>query len=266
MIELKWRDIVFSVDDSKPGNAYFMMGVRKSGSTMFFKIAHFLARRSGYHYVDVSATLFPKNISVGQWVRDPSISNIIRGGNVYAGFRVFPSGAMENPIYQEAKKVLLIRDPRDALVSEYFSNAYSHSLPAATGNSGPRESLLQQRQIALATPIDEYVSTRMPVMRRTLQEYEPVLKDPKALILKYEDIVFRKADMINRILAHFNWQCSPQEIESIVGKVDIKPDKEDPKQFIRRVTPGDHRDKLQPSTISRINHELAGILTAMGYA
>ena len=123
MTQIDLRGVTFNIDESRGGDAFFMMGVRKSGSSMFFKIARALTLHNGYNYVDVAGTLFNKNIKVGEWVKNPAINAIIKGGNVYSGFRNFPAGAWNNPVSLAAKKVLLVRDPRDALVSEYLSNA-----------------------------------------------------------------------------------------------------------------------------------------------
>ena len=265
MTQIDLRGVTFNIDESRGGDAFFMMGVRKSGSSMFFKIARALALHNDYNYVDIAGTLFHKNIKVGEWVKDPALSEIIKGGNVYAGFRNFPAGVARNPVFLAARKVLLVRDPRDALVSEYFSNAYSHSLPKATSQSGARENLLAQREIALATPIDDYVSTRARMLARTLGDYKMVLGDEKLLLLKYEDIIFRKEEMIQDLVRHFGWECSPAKLREIVASVDVVPSEEVSTNFIRKVVPGDHKEKLTSATIDKINRDLASVLRAYGY-
>ena len=266
MTPIDVRGITFKVDETRGGDAFFMMGVRKSGSSMFFKMARALTLHNGYNFVDVAGTLFNKNIKVGQWLRDPAINEIIKGGNVYAGFRNYPVAAEKNPIFMYARKVLLVRDPRDALVSEYFSNAYSHSLPKATEGTGARENLLAQREIALSTPIDDYVATRARMMARTMAEYQPVLADERTLLLRYEDIIFQKDRMIEDLVRHFGWRCEPAKLKEIVAQVDVRPAEEVSTNFIRKVTPGDHRDKLMPATIERIDRDLAPVLRSFGYA
>src|SRR5687767_7409469 len=99
MMVVELSGIQFEVADDRDGPAFFMMSVRKCGSSMFFKIARQLALSNSVNYVDVAGPLFSRNIKVGEWVRSPAINDIIRGGNVYAGFRNFPSGAANNPIF-----------------------------------------------------------------------------------------------------------------------------------------------------------------------
>jgi hypothetical protein len=40
---------------------------------------------------------------------------------------------------------------------------------------------------------------------------------------------------------------------------------EDPHKFVRRVTPGDHRVKLNPATIKTLNDLLAPVMETFGY-
>ena len=61
-------------------------------------------------------------------------------GRVYGGFRSMPLVFAQSELYRRSRKILLVRDPRDALVSEYFSLAYSHGLPEAEGDGGARAS------------------------------------------------------------------------------------------------------------------------------
>lgn len=257
--------VTFEIDESKSGPAFFVLGVRKSGSSMLNRVAQLLSRFNSYNFVDVAGRLFTNNIKVGQWIRDPSFSEIIYEGNVYGGFRNCPLGIKDNDIFKQAKKILLVRDPRDALVSEYFSNAYSHSLPATNDGGGARGDLLQQREAALTTPIDGYVLSRARMMRRTVAEYVPLSTERNTLLLKYEEIIFAKDAMIQDIIGHFGWLCRPKQLEAILGWVDVKPDQENPKQFIRKVTPGDHQEKLRHETIDQLNKELADVLGVFGY-
>jgi hypothetical protein len=43
------------------------------------------------------------------------------------------------------------------------------------------------------------------------------------------------------------------------------PDEERPTEFVRRVSPGDHIDKLSPATIARLNELLRQPMDLLGY-
>ena len=261
-LKIKNGKLAFDVDTESKGNTYFVLGVRKSGSTMLGNIVNFLARRQGVNIVDIPGTAFRKGFVVGHW-EDSDLSPIIHPGNVYTGFRNFINGVTLSPYWPEARKIFMFRDPRDALVSQYFSDAYSHSLPPE-GAEG-HKIFLEKREEARATPIDEYVMKRANGMRRTMMAYKPLLEDPTCLCLRYEEHIFMKKRMISKILKHFEWDIHPGVVEKLLEKVDIVPDQENQKSFVRKAVPGDHRVKLSPETIRRLDKRLAEVLETFDY-
>lgn len=265
-MELDITGARFTVEEGKTGPACFVLGVRKSGSTMFNTACHMLAEANGVNFVDVAQPLFQANVPAGAWTRERHINRLIHPGNAYGGFRVYPTGLRENRRFRLGKKILLVRDPRDALVSEYFSNAYSHRLPKASGESGVRERLLAQREKALGSSVDAYVLERAELMRRTIAAYEEILEDEGLLVLRYEDIIFAKEKMLRDVAAHFRWRCEAEDMARIIARIDVRPEAERQTEFIRKVTPGDHRDKLGGDTIAHLNEIFAGLMSRLGYA
>jgi hypothetical protein len=261
------QPVTFRVDETAKGRCFFVLGIRKCGSTLFNKICRPLALQNSTNYVDVAGTFFKSNITVGEWVNDAGMLALLRPGNAYGGFRAMPKCFQEARAFENGRKILLIRDPRDALVSEYFSNAYSHQIPkAAPDEGGARSNLLTQRQLALDSSIDEYVTSRAKLMRRTFSEYKFLFSDPMTKIFKYEDVISHKRDLIRAILAHFRWSAPDSIIDKLLERVDVLPTSENPTAFIRRVTPGDHREKLTETTITEISIELQDVLDFCGYS
>jgi hypothetical protein len=258
--------VIFEVNAQGRGKPVFVMGIRKCGSTMLNQICRALANLNSVNFVDVAGTFFQHNIAVGGWVRNESVRKLLRSGNVYAGFRNMPWCLQDTTPFINARKIFLVRDPRDALVSEYFSNAYSHQIPDAKDDyAGARGQLLVQRKKALESPIDAYVRERARLMLRTFLEYRSIYEDPSALKLKYENIVFDKRGMISDIVAYLKWTCAEPAVAKILDRFDVRPEVEDQTSFIRKVTPGDHKEKLSAETISFLNRELAEALEIYGY-
>jgi hypothetical protein len=246
-------EISFLVADDPNGEVYFSLGVRKSGSTMLHRIVNVLARRAGLNTVDIPDAFFRRGLTVGDWSK-VDLSELIRPGNVYVGYRTFPSNLGDNLLFQKAWKVFLFRDPRDALVSQYFSDAYSHALPSSDTETGRKaaEAFERKREQTRAMGIDEYVIKNAKQMEKTLLGFGALLKDPTCLCLRYEDYVFQKKRMIYKILHHFEWSCPAGVIEGLLQHVDFVPDSEDKTRFVRRVIPGDHRNRLRPETVKQI--------------
>lgn len=251
--------LVFEVAEGGPG-PFFSLGVRKSGSTLLHRIMGFLAERNGLRVVDVPGAFFRNGMTVADWMRC-DLGPLLRPGNLHLGFRSFPGNIAAHPAFAGARKVFLVRDPRDALVSQYFSDAFSHRLPDAGA-----EAFARKRAAAQATPLEAFVLEKARNLDRVLLAFRPVLADPNCLVLRYEECVLAKRAMIARILGHFGWTCPEADLSALLAQVDEIPEREDPRRFVRRVLPGDHREKLPPATIARLEERLAASLRAHGYA
>ncbi|HSI58880.1 MAG TPA: sulfotransferase domain-containing protein [Ideonella sp.] len=263
MQHLTYRNVPFELADDGGATSFFVFGVRKSGSSILNSMVAALASHRQLPFLDIGGALFAAGVKVSDWQHDAALGGLLRRGNVYGGFRNFPAGLVGHVLYREAPKVLLVRDPRDALVSEYFSNAYSHSLPQAGEG---REQMLDLRREALQSPIDRFVVERAPAMAQTLREYRVLLADPRVRVFRYEDVITEKRRLLADVSAHFGWAVAPGYVDKIMSWADVLPDAEDPTRFVRKVLPGDHLSKLTPAMIARLDDLLADEMKAFGYA
>jgi hypothetical protein len=259
--EINYKGVAFTLsDDDRP--SLFVLGVRKSGSSILNNMVKALAAVHGYGVCEVGM-LFLAGLTAKDWRFDPALASLVRGGNVYCGFRDLPVGLKSAPAFVASPKVLLVRDPRDALVSTYFSDAYSHLIPA---EGAGRDYMLGRRSRALSMTLEPYVLREARDMARTMMEYAPLLSDPLLKLYRYEDVIFEKRKLMESISTHFGWPIHSQGIGLILEWADVVPAKEQPTEFIRRVRPGDHKDKLSADTIGKLNEILAEPLKVFGYA
>lgn len=256
--------IDFPVRKGAEGPAFFCLGVRKSGSTMLHRIMNFLANRNQVNVVDVPSTFFRNGYTVAHW-QALDLEPLLAPGNCYLGFRTFPDTIAASAAYRDGLKVFMFRDPRDALVSQYFSDAYSHAIPKQDASGEGRELFLKKREEAQQADIDEWVIEKAGNIRKTLLSYKDALTDPSCLVLRYEDYVFQKRRMIMKIMAHFGWSTEPGRIDKLLADVDVVPDGEDKSRFVRKVIPGDHVTKLKPDTVRRLNKRLEEVMTLYDY-
>lgn len=261
-VKVENTSIEFSVRKGGEGPSFFCLGVRKSGSTMLHRIMNFLSNRNQVNVIDVPSTFFRNGFTVAHW-QALDLSPLLEPANCYIGFRSFPDTLADTAAYRDGLKVFMFRDPRDALISQYFSDAYSHDIPK--GESEGRELFLKKREEAQQADIDAWVLDKVGGIRKTLLSYRPVLDDPSCLVLRYEDYVFQKRRMIMKILQHFGWSADPNRINKLLADVDYVPEGEDKSRFVRKAIPGDHNAKLQPETIRRINKRLADVLELYDY-
>lgn len=261
-VQVEKTTIEFPVLTGGTGPAFFCLGVRKSGSTMLHRIMNFLANRNNVNVVDVPSTFFRNGFTVAHW-REMDLTSLLAPGNCYIGFRTFPETVARTQAYREGLKVFMFRDPRDALVSEYFSDAYSHDLPKQ--DSRGHELFLKKREEAQQADIDAWVLEKVGGIRKTLLSYKDALDDPKCLVLRYEDYVFQKRRMIMKIMNHFGWSTEPGRVNKLLADVDVIPEGEDKSRFVRKVIPGDHNAKLKNETVRRLNKKLAEVMELYDY-
>lgn len=256
------RALTFEVRDEPSSPALFAMGVRKSGSSLMTMLLTRLAKVGDVPVVRLPDAAFEQGYRYPDWNENPRLGEILRPGNVYSGFRDAPTGLYDHPLFRGAPKLLLVRDPRDALVSEYFSSRYSHRLPERNAGDSP---VAIQREEAREAGIDAFVLARAKELDRTIDGYAPLLDDPALRLFRYEEVIFDKAAWIRAMLDHLGWRAPAPLIARLVERHDIRPDEERPTEFIRKVAPGDHRDKLAAATIATLNARLSPTWRRLGY-
>jgi len=183
-------------------------------------------------------------------------------GYAYLGFRSYWIGDQYD--ITQNKCILLIRDPRDAMVSHYFSYLYSHGIPA----SGPiSETMSNNRAKLLDTDINEYVLRPHFVnsFKNAFKRYEEFLDPQATRVYRYEDIIYHKQEWLSDMLSHLGLQLSDDVTLQIAKKHDIRPSREDPSKHIRQVAPGNYRRHLTNETIERLDDALDHILEKYGY-
>jgi len=248
----------------------FVLSVRKCGSSLLNSMVADLARLNGRHFVDVAGIFFESDVPEQAWRTDRAVLALLRPGLVYGGFRAMPLVFATDGLFSQARKILLVRDPRDALVSEYFSVAYTHSVPqAATGapEAGVRARFLADREAAQRMAIADFVIQRAPELNRTMLEYQPCLADPRLRVFRYEDVILKKRQWVADICVQFGWPPpGAADLDGMMSWSDVVPEAERERAFIRRVLPGDHLEKLDGETIRTLDRILAPSMELFGYS
>ncbi len=244
----------------------FVLAVRKCGSSVLNSMVAELARASGRHYLDIAGQFYHADVPERLWRQDPAVRRLLVPGQVHGGFRAMPLIFSGHPVYIAARKILLVRDPRDALVSEFFSNAYSHAMPRASGHGGAAQDMLAMREAALRASVETYVLRQAPALNHTFVEYAAAAADRRTRVFRYEDVIMAKREWLHDIAGHFGW-AAPGEalLDAMMAWADVVPQRERPDQFVRRVRPGDHKKKLSRAVIARLDEILAPALGLFGY-
>ncbi|MDJ0728372.1 MAG: sulfotransferase domain-containing protein [Crocosphaera sp.] len=257
------QNLVLNLPSPSDYPAFFVFSLHKTGSVLLNQIIIDISNYLGIPIIDIPSSAFSQGISSDQWINETQLCKNIQDGYCYIGFRAMPLFMKDLTLLKLRKKILLVRDPRDILVSHFFSVASSHILPKY-GNA--REMLLSSRQEALRLTIDEYVIDKASIFLRNWNNYHRYLTFNQDLkLFRYEDVIFNKEQWIIDILSFLELNIPEKNIKTLASKYDIIPTKEDPNSHIRKVAPGDHKEKLKTTTIEILNNLFSEILTQYNY-
>jgi len=183
----------------------------------------------------------------------------------------------------EASIILHLRDPRDVLVSMFYSYCYMHAgeIEAHTGyrkkvaEAGIDKFVLDM----VGAGFDDYrgdygIGSRykgyVGNVRDRYERYLVELCDrPNTIVLSYEEMVLAFPSWLGKLLAAFSL-TNPDETFAVVEARHANSvssgEEEDIWTHKRKVTPGDHREKLQAGTIRRLDEIFAPVLHRLGYS
>lgn len=242
----------------------YAFSIHKAGSSLMHKMIGDVCRFAGIPAISIPDTLFREGLFEKDWEEDEGILDLITPGRIYYGFRNLPKIFLKDVFHLKDKKaVLLIRDPRDALVSQYFSfggKSISHRLPEKN-----KEAFLEKVQNTAHLEIDQYVMSAAANHRKKLIAYKNNLNFDKVLVFKYEEIYFDKRKFLHAIFNHYEILVEPELLDRVAADNDIRPESEDSTKHIRKGLPGDHLNKLQPETIQKLNDMFMDICAWYGY-
>ncbi len=243
----------------------FVHGLHKTASMFLYKLFRDLAAEAGIQYysannkpanqaelkqdIDVSFCYCPVRhfaLSPGEITRQtPAIAD--------------PKFIVNNDFSNLAKvyRIYQIRDPRDILVSQYFSFGFIH---------GGKNKITPEKLRIQKMTVDEYC---LKEAGELYFRYKNILKiseqnNPNYSVVKYETMVLNYRDWLSKVITVFDFKQSPEEIlekyyQKYHQEFDLSEFQESLKHK-RKMIPGDHQEKLQPSTINSLNSTFADIL------
>jgi len=185
-------------------------------------------------------------------------------GYLYSAFGGYPTGI---PDFSAYKAVLVVRDPRDILVSRYYSKAVSHRLPFEGSNK--RDRVVQERKQAQKQSIDAFVRNESDKLLKTYNAYlDGLLRDhPDVHIARYEDMTADVEVWLSDLLEYVEID-PPQDLkEEIIAEARAVQDRkrEDKTAHVRKGKPGDHVGKLNSESIYHLNQKFSRVLSHFGY-
>jgi hypothetical protein len=164
------------------------------------------------------------------------------------------------------KVILMTRDPRDILVSYYYSMAYSHPVPSQQGDKF--DGFMDLRRAALEAALDDYAVAESDKLCGILQRYKVLLLDkyPHVYITSYENMISDFHGWLTDLLNYCDVEISDGFLRSLIEENErLRPKKENVQKHIRKGTHGDYKNKLRPDTIDYLNKKFSPFYEVFGY-
>jgi hypothetical protein len=186
------------------------------------------------------------------------------------------------PKIQDYNIILHLRDPRDVLVSMFYSYCFIHTANIA-------EASIKHRKETAEKGIDEFVLAKCSsksleytencgsgrhvehlignIPRRYNDYINNLLGKNNVTFLKYEEMVTDYQSWINKFIKPFNIENHEKVVSELSAQSEnFFPSRTiDVMSHIRHVTPGDYKNKLKPSTIERLNNIFSLVLDSLDY-
>ena len=225
----------------------------------------------------ISADLAPRMCKEFEGLEHREVGSLINRGSTYRDLalpakgvfasRVYPDligGLLEDPEpdsgrFADKKILVLRRDPRDAIVSLYYSVAYSHS----PRNVRRPEQWLRLREQLRADGLGD--GLKRLVNRAPIKEFRAIAsfvrEHPGALVTSYETLVIEPHAWLSEVGAYLGWDKTQRtRIGKRLAKTVRPPYKVRPDRHKRRVLPGNWRevfdDELESVCRDRVGPEL----------
>ena len=230
--------------------------VHKAATMYINKILTDLSQAHGMIPIDYSGWFSTDSGDLYANYEDPKfMKTVFRDkGYYYGAFREY----RKVPDLARFKTVIVLRDPRDVLVSHYYSVAFSHAVI--------NERVHKERQKALKQTIDEYVLELAPKMLRRYKDHlEFVIGKPNVLFLTYEQMTSDFSNWFDQIVEHTGLNEKRELIQKIKEDSKFTRGTGEKKDHLRSAKPGDHSTKLLPETISKLNEMFGEVMLQMGY-
>lgn len=233
----------------------FVFSFAKSGSTLLNDLLFTYCPQVGVPVVSVFDQAFSQGLTTAE-VRAESSPVFDNSGFIFSGFRHFPNFDLD---VAGNKCILLVRDPRDMVVSMYYSVTKSHVIPE--GN----DSLRKNREEALQKAIDEFVLGKMQSYVGQFNTYKEKLNGKDVKVYRYEDVIYDKSTWLGDVLDYLEIDKSPELLKNVVKQFDVIPDTENESQHVRQVHPGNYKKKLSGPAIEKLTEKAKDFLTYYNY-
>ena len=244
---------------SRKKEPVYFITFHKTASSYFSK--YILKQTVDFKHSDLATSIFKnqavENINLEQMntIYGP-IRLSLDEGPVYQRF-VEP--ILKQKILEKYQIICFIRDPRDIIISYYYSQAYSHDL---SPNSEIKKIQMKNRKHALEIGIDQYAIEMADFLNTKFNILIKIIKsNDNSILLRYEDMIYDYDNFYAEINDFI--KLKPETKEIIFQ--NTRPEKKGINNHRRNGEQGGYKNELKKETIVSINKKLKNILYFFKY-
>lgn len=263
-IDVEGKQVRVNIPPPQDGvQSCFVFGAHKSGSTLLNRMVLALCRKARFPTIDFPSAFFRAGARIDSTENAALVREyLLPEGYVYLGSRTFWCRELGLD-FSAVKKVLLLRDPRDAIISWFFSDKVSHGIPKDHKEFAALRDELQTHQDP--NEHQDYLESRARSLAALCSQYKELLTQDDIAIYRYEDVIFRKRLWLLDLNNHMGLDVSREDVFEIADSFDEVPAKEDPNKFVRQVNPGNHLKHFSKDTIAMLDEILGEFLQTFRY-
>ncbi len=254
-------------------NDIIVFTLHKSASIFLNNQCQVLSKLSNINYYTPSRTNTEWNARSVLVDKDLWLNN----HGCFAPIRFF----VEVPQLEDYEIILHLRDPRDALVSMFYSYCYIHRGELEKG-TGYRREVAEEGIDAFVLGMCSDKSLKykgdygtgghlldlIGNFPKRYQDYiDNLIGKPNVVLLKYEEMVSDYPSWLEKFIKPFPIENKERVRQELVAlSPTFFPERsKDVMTHRRHITPGDHKDKLKQETIEQLNEIFVSTLDVLDY-
>lgn len=227
----------------------------KCASTFFSKFLHEVEQETSFVHINYDSFFAGQQVPVEKAFES---NDFLAKGFNEQGFIYGPMRSNRDiPNKQAYKNLLILRDPRDVMVSLFYSMRYSHSLIS--------KGMISIRQEAEKHDVDSYVYLRAQEFREKYDSYKELLvQNYNTLYLRYDDLIDNPETSLKKIIDFIGVELHQETFKELANQ--LKPsDSENIYTHKRSGRSGQFKEKLKTETIDFLNQEFEEIIPYFGF-
>ena len=165
----------------------------------------------------------------------------------------------------KVQRICHVRDPRDILVSQYYSFGWNHD------DLGFCDRAVQTRENIRKQTVDDYVLEEMAAtwrLNRRLNWLAEMLENEDVTLVTYEEMINDFGGWLDKVIEPMGFSRIEKQFAKtrlrLKFQKSFRPEK-GAKPHKRQVAPGEHIKRLQPETVRELNRVLQPHLQRLGY-